>query len=239
MRYREEDVIRSEVRLMLTQVFTSIPAIVESYNSKKQTVNVIVATETPLFGDENLPPHRLEEVPVIFPSGSNWVIAGPLKKGDAVYLLCPHHGIEEYLQGNKGEVGASKIPTYHDINECVAITGMFTFNSPTRKEAYKDLFHIAEDENAIVFDLNNGILATSNTKVIVKAGSTVVNINADGTVTIDATTVNVNANLEVTGDINATGTVTGDTDVVSGAISLKTHTHGGVQGGSSSTGVPE
>lgn len=47
-----------------------------------------------------------------------------------------------------------------------------------------------------------------------------------------------NGNLEVTGDIKATGTITGDTDVKTGSISLKTHKHGGVQAGGSQTSTP-
>jgi len=41
-----------------------------------------------------------------------------------------------------------------------------------------------------------------------------------------------------TGDFHATGTITGDTDVVGGGKHLKTHTHGGVQTGSGNTGAP-
>jgi len=42
----------------------------------------------------------------------------------------------------------------------------------------------------------------------------------------------VNGDLVVDGDITATG------DIVAGTVSLKTHTHGGVTSGSSSTSVP-
>lgn len=37
--------------------------------------------------------------------------------------------------------------------------------------------------------------------------------------------VKVASNVEITGDVSATGTITGTTDVVSGGKSLKTHTH--------------
>lgn len=37
--------------------------------------------------------------------------------------------------------------------------------------------------------------------------------------------VKVASNVEITGDVNATGTITGSTDVVGGGKSLKTHTH--------------
>ena len=52
-------------------------------------------------------------------------------------------------------------------------------------------------------------------------------VKAKNQVVIDA------PNLQVNGTINATGVITG------AGISLSTHTHGGVQSGSSSTGVPQ
>lgn len=46
-------------------------------------------------------------------------------------------------------------------------------------------------------------------------------------------------NITVTGNITASGTITGTTDVIGGGISLKNHTHGGVQAGGANTGVPQ
>lgn len=43
---------------------------------------------------------------------------------------------------------------------------------------------------------------------------------------------------ECTGDINVAGTVRAGNDVIGGGVSLKSHTHGGVAGGSSRTGTP-
>lgn len=50
--------------------------------------------------------------------------------------------------------------------------------------------------------------------------------------------INLTGNLVVNGNINCTGTVTATVDVVGGGISLKTHTHGGVQTGGGNTGGP-
>lgn len=54
----------------------------------------------------------------------------------------------------------------------------------------------------------------------------------------DGGTVSVRANVTVEGDLSASGTVTGDEDVIGAGKSLKDHKHGGVQGGSSQTGTP-
>lgn len=55
---------------------------------------------------------------------------------------------------------------------------------------------------------------------------------------LSASKVIIDADIEHTGNQNTTGTVTADTDVVGGGKSLKSHTHGGVDSGSSSTSVP-
>lgn len=55
---------------------------------------------------------------------------------------------------------------------------------------------------------------------------------------VKAPTVAITGDLEVTGTIHTPSTITGDTDVVGGGKSLKTHTHGGVQTGGGNTGAP-
>lgn len=51
--------------------------------------------------------------------------------------------------------------------------------------------------------------------------------------------IEINANLKVVGNIECSDTVTASNDVIGGGISLKSHVHGGVQGGNAKTSVPE
>ena len=46
-------------------------------------------------------------------------------------------------------------------------------------------------------------------------------------------------NLDVDGSITATGDIAATGDVTAGSISLKNHTHPGVQTGSGNTGPPQ
>lgn len=57
-------------------------------------------------------------------------------------------------------------------------------------------------------------------------------ITADGGVT-------VNADVVINGDVQVNGTLTASEDVIADGISLKTHTHGGVETGGGSTGEPQ
>ena len=57
-------------------------------------------------------------------------------------------------------------------------------------------------------------------------------VTADGGVT-------VNANVVINGDVQVNGTLTASEDVIADGISLVSHTHGGVDAGADSTGVPQ
>lgn len=231
-RHKIEDVIRDNIEAVLMGSYTNIPAIVESFNTTTQLVDVKVATEVPTYIGKNIPPHRLIGVPLIFPQGSDWVIAGPIAKGDAVWLSIPHHGIQEYLDGFKDKVGLPVRVRRHDISQAVAFPGMFTYNGPTRKTALKDKFHIGQDQNYTSMDSDEGIRHYSTKTVhvqaietvIIKCGASTITLNPDGTVIVDSTTATF------TGDVQVDGTLTATTDVIGGGKSLKSHTHDGVNG---------
>ena len=73
-------------------------------------------------------------------------------------------------------------------------------------------------------------------EVTLASGGTVT-LTADGGVTINGDTT-INGNVEINGDVQVNGKLTATDDVVGGGISLKTHTHSGVQSGGSMTGPP-
>lgn len=72
----------------------------------------------------------------------------------------------------------------------------------------------------------------SHTLEAVLPVSATVSIVAPGGVTIDA-------DVRITGDLQVDGRIHADGDIVADAISLRSHKHGGVQGGAAKTGAPE
>lgn len=52
-----------------------------------------------------------------------------------------------------------------------------------------------------------------------------INVVSPTAVTIQAPTITLDGNVEMTADAHAAGTITGDTDVIAGTISGKNHTH--------------
>lgn len=68
---------------------------------------------------------------------------------------------------------------------------------------------------------------TSNFRLVIKIGSTKIEVKNDGTVNITATTINMNGNVNITGDIAITGNVT------NGGVNIsKTHKHTSAAAGS-------
>jgi len=73
---------------------------------------------------------------------------------------------------------------------------------------------------------------------LIREGDAVAPDEGSPTLDLGGGTLRVIGKLYVDGDIEITGTVTADVDVVAAGVSLKTHTHGGVMPGAGSTGVP-
>lgn len=94
------------------------------------------------------------------------------------------------------------------------------------------------------YDTTGTVITRGNTKIRLvfdknSNQGTVEITNGQALMVMSGNTVTITGNVEVQGTIHATGTITSDSDVIASGISGKTHTHGGVTGGSSSTGVPQ
>lgn len=210
----------------IDNISTSIPALVTKYNSAKQVVDVEIVVKRPYSGSNNDPtdqPIRLGDVPVIFPQGSDWVIAGPLKKGDAVNLHFSMFDCDNWMVGDKKRIYQAGSRYYHDLNSAFATPGAFTYSSPTRDSRFKDKFHIVQGGNYVT--LEEG-------KVVIECQGGQSRITLEGgTVTIDATHTQVNSptttmdgDLTVTGVINSPSIVA-DTNLAVSGITMQTHVH--------------
>lgn len=103
-------------------------------------------------------------------------------------------------------------------------------------------------EKDLLVTCKNAIIKSSGNVDITVSGNSNVTINGDanltvsGNLTVEAPTTDWNGNINLTGDLTASGTVEGTTEVVGAGISLSTHTHIGSPtaptGAISPTGVP-
>ena len=106
----------------------------------------------------------------------------------------------------------------------VALTGIWSNDFPPPGSSDTELIEFT-DGALISYDPQAHLLTAS-----LPAGSAI-------DVTADA--VRIIGNVAITGDVSVTGTVIADTDVTASGISLKSHTHSGVQAGGANTGQPQ
>ncbi len=201
-------------------IWTALPCIVVDYDATRQTCTLqaaiqsnvqniqtgkVVPTTLPVFPD----------VPVQFVSGGGWTITTPLKAGDEGIGIFSSRCIDSWWQS--GGVQKQAELRMHDLSDCMFVPGI-------RSQPHK-LSNVSTDQLEIRNDAGTAKLATTET-----------GFKVTGTFEVDGVTTITN-NLQLGGQIlsqtgaqypgnmHVGGTITGDTDVVAGGISGKSHIH--------------
>jgi hypothetical protein len=212
------DLIDARIIYALADVHTSMPCSVVKYNADKQSVDVqpLIKKEYSNGYVANLP--VIQGLPLIFPGSSNSLISFPISVGDIVLAVFSEKSIDKWVRSNGKPVDPSK-GLMHDLSDAFAVPGLQTFRT-----------HNNPSTENLEVRFNIG---TSNENSV--------KLKSDGSVEINApTSVTVNSpSATFTGNVHVDGAISADGEVSSGSIELTTHTHGGVQIGSSSTGEPE
>lgn len=111
----------------MTQVHTTIPAKIVSYDSETNKAKV-KATIKKLNQDETLTALPIvASVPVEWPSGSNWGIKGPLVSGDLGRLVFAEVSIDRWLASQPGEDVEQDDPRKFDLSDAIFIPGLKPF----------------------------------------------------------------------------------------------------------------
>ncbi|MBD3832868.1 MAG: phage baseplate assembly protein V [Brevundimonas sp.] len=88
--------------------------------------------------------------------------------------------------------------------------------------------------------LTNAIRFRDGAQVSYDPEASTLDFNLPGAMSITAPAgVSITADVEITGNLHATGTITGDVDVIAAGISGKSHTHGKVAAGQAVSGGPQ
>jgi hypothetical protein len=224
----------------LADLHTCFPARIEAYDYTTQRASV-----KPLL-NRKLRDGRIESLPVIsnvpvwMPRSGGASITLPVSPGDTCFVACTERSIDEWLQ--RGGVQTPADPRKHSLFDAVAFVGLIPFNVGTDAENAQDVLiqyagskvrlkpgAAVEIEAATVKIISPETEMTGNLTV---AGlTTTAGFVSQGTIGGGAT---ITGNVDIT---SGTVTVAGG-DVVADGISLKTHTHSGVQAGGDNTGGP-
>lgn len=133
-----------------------------------------------------------------------------------VYSSIDANGNAEFYHPSGAFIRIGTDPSHEDLSG-KDVDGIWAIKRNTDKAVH---IHVEQAGGAAVLDI------APNGAITVHTGQTLT-VSADGGATITAPTVQVNGDVHVSGD------------VVAGSVSLKNHTHGGVQGGSAHSAKPD
>ena len=202
----DEEILRSAMESSQATSWSTMPAIVESVDFGKNTITAQVAIR-PKVTDENGDVFDVEipllvDVPICFTRGGGFSVTVPIAVGDNVLITFADRCIDAWWQN--GGIQNQEVMRVHDLSDGFAV-----------------LCPSSQDK------LLGGISASS-LQVRSDDGGTVIDLKK-GLVTITATNVKINGNLEVSGTTKMTGAVTASSTVAaSGAFSSPTATIGGI-----------
>jgi hypothetical protein len=217
------------------QVWTALPAIIESFDPGAVTCVAQPAIKAEVRAPDGstqlvaLP--LLLDCPVVFPRGGGCTLTFPIAQGDECLIVFASRCIDAWW--TSGGVQAQSEFRMHDLSDGFCLPGPFS--------QAKKISGISTSKAQL--RSNDG-----STFVELDPAGQIVNVVAPGGMTLTTPTVTITGVINVqnqqgaptastiAGSMTASGTITGQTDVVGGGKSLKTHTHSDPQGGN--TGPP-
>ena len=198
--------LREVLRKVLLSTDDMLPAEVLAYDRTTNEARVrplirLLDTEGQTFARAEVP-----SVPVFTLGGGGFFVGFHLPPGSRGWLKASDRDLSLFRQSFESAAPGSR--RLHSFEDALFIPDPMTGYTIA-----------AEDEQAMVVQSLDG-----STRVALQDGRVKVTVGGTEYV-VEPTGVTVNGDLQVNGDIDSTGTVTGDADVASGAVSLRNHTH--------------
>ena len=123
------DSINQSISAYMANVYTCLPAIVQSYDAKTKKVNVKPAIRMKFADDEEVSMPAIDSVPVMFPGTKNTVIQFPLNAGDTGAVFFSTRSLEFWLNGS-GKETSSGTPRKFSLSDAIFYPGLFPFKAP-------------------------------------------------------------------------------------------------------------
>lgn len=187
----------------------ALPAVVQRYDRAANRATVTPAITSQSSGGQTLTLPELADIPVCTPGGGGFGASFPLAPGDTGWLLFCDRDISLFKES--GVISPANTNRLHNLADAVFYPDVM--NKITVSE---------QDAGKAVWQKMDG-------SIKVALGDSAVEVTGD---------VRISGDLSVSGTVTAAD-VTAAGDVMAGGISLKSHVHGGVQGGNGTTGAPQ
>ena len=165
------------------------------------------------------------------------------RPGDVGVFVCSKRDISKISVSNKSPAPPDSTRSF-SCSDAVMVGSIHT-ETPTYYISFEDDDKILIHAPAGVTIESDAFVDVKAPKVMVKADT--VTVTASQSVTVNSPEITLNGHVTVTGGINVgggqgaivSGSVKVDQDVTAGSISLRSHVHGGVQSGNSTTSAPQ
>lgn len=207
------ELLGSVVSTALGAVNTAIPARVVAFYPEERKADVQPLIRKQMADGSTIEYPVIPSVPVQYPGSSNSLFYFPLVKGDPLLLVFCQTSTDTWLFSETGGIVEPQDNHRFNITDAFAIPGVFPFPLST---TIWDSQTLTKDTSSVIIKHNLGTASEAEI-VIDTAGQ--ISMTSPVKVAISA------PSLDVDGDINSTGTITGDVDVMTGIISLKLHRH--------------
>ena len=223
-----------------SRIWTALPCIIKNvtwnngapYAEVELAVMGRVRNEVQQVSFKSLP--KLPACPILFPRGGGYSITFPVNKGDEALVIFSCRSIDEWF--SQGKAAPSFDLRMTDLSDGIVIVGLMS-EKRTLNNINTSGLQIRSDDgkNSVTFQ-NGNISAVAQNEISLSVGSCELVLNKNGVNINKKTTVQ---SLVSQSTINASGGIVANDDIQGGGISLMSHIHGGVQGGSGTTGTPE
>jgi len=239
------------------KVWTSLPAIIDSFDAAAMTCSVKVAlsfkVKDKLGNFQNIEIPLLTDCPVVFSGGGGCTLTFPIKPGDECLVVFASRCIDGWWaygcppdSNGKPQTQEQAEFRMHDLSDGFVLPGVRSqprkFDvSTTRAQLRTDdgtaFVEVDPASKLVNVQTSGNITANAGGSITAEAASaatvTAPNITLNGNVTINGTLSQVGG-----GAANFSGSLTAQGDIQGQGVSLKTHTHGGVQPGGGNTAPP-
>ena len=202
-----------------------LPARIVSYDTSNQTATVQICAErvfnSSFVDSEVLKRAPIEGVPVHTPSGGGWAITMPITAGDTCLLFFSQVGYDHWLYDDKDEAGTlASLPRpwlgrQFNEDDGIALVGVNTLpRAISSVSSSASQWRNKDNKQKISLNSDGSIDIDTDSKTITVTGNKLV----------------VVGDLEVTGNIKTTGTVSAGLEVTANdstplPVTLSGHTH--------------
>jgi hypothetical protein len=115
--------IQSHIDKFESELFTSLPATVTSFDPKEQTISARPVMLEPYKDGTVLEFAEIQHIPVIFPSAGGGSLTFPIQVGDEVLLQFSSRSFDSWWDTSSPDI-LSSTQRYNELTDAIAIVGL-------------------------------------------------------------------------------------------------------------------